>query len=114
MMSNVRQACVKPPRRGLCNGNWGGKCWSGGQYSCKGNPVGSAPPTDSGDACYQRHDLCYVACGSNGACRTVCDRKMVDELKALPDDPRQWPQPPRPGAEPDTRAYRDSEIGSFR
>ncbi|MGJ7558733.1 RHS repeat-associated core domain-containing protein [Variovorax sp. RB3P1] len=99
---------------GPTNGSWGGKCWSGGQYSCKGNPVGDAPPTDSGDACYKRHDLCYVACGSNGACRTVCDRTLVEELRALPEEPRQWPQPPRPGTESDTRAYRDSAIGHFR
>ncbi|MCR8960605.1 DUF6531 domain-containing protein [Variovorax sp. S2] len=99
---------------GPSNGNWGGKCWSGGQYSCGGNPVGNAPPTDSGDACYQRHDMCYVSCGSNRACRAGCDRTMVDELQRLPDNPRDWPQPPRPGTEADSRAYRDSAIGSFR
>jgi RHS repeat-associated protein len=34
---------------GSTNGNWGSKCWSGGQYSCGGHPMGKAPPTESAD-----------------------------------------------------------------
>lgn len=66
---------------GPTNGNWGGKCWSGGKYSCgPGNSPGNAPPVDSADACYQRHDNCYVACGSNKACIKRCDKLLLDEL----------------------------------
>ena len=43
---------------GPTNGNFGGKCLSGGMYSCGGKPGGDAPPTDSGDRCY-KHDNCY-------------------------------------------------------
>lgn len=93
---------------GPTNGNWGGKCWSGGKYSCGGNPMGDAPPTDSADACYMRHDKCYVACRSDGVCRTVCDNTLIDELRLLPDDMTKWQQPPRPGTETDTRTYMDN------
>ena len=78
---------------GPTNGNWGGGCWSGGQHSCNGNPIGNAPPLDSADEAYMRHDMCY---GSPG-----CDAALVEELKSLPDDSTQWPQPPRKGTEGD-------------
>jgi RHS repeat-associated protein len=91
---------------GPTNGNWGGKCWSGGAYSCGGNPPGNAAPTDSADQCYQRHDNCYVKCGANAKCIAACNRTLDNELGALPDDPRLWPQPPRPGTERDSRGYR--------
>ena len=96
------------------NGNWGGKCWSGGQYSCGGNPIGMAPPTDSADACYQRHDYCYDSCGSKKNCIKACDRALVGELDSLPDDPRRWPSPPRIGTEEDSRTYRDAARRLFR
>jgi RHS repeat-associated protein len=101
---------------GPTNGNWGGKCWSGGQYSCgPGNGLGNAPPTDSGDACYQRHDTCYGTCGTNNQqCIGTCDRKLFDELRDLSDDPRRWPQPPRPGTEGDSESYRKEAIWWFR
>ncbi|VWX55467.1 hypothetical protein VARIO8X_100002 [Burkholderiales bacterium 8X] len=99
---------------GPTNGNWGGKCWSGGQYSCAGSPMGSEAPVDSGDACYRRHDECYVACGSSGACRSTCNKNLVDELKALPDDPRKWLQPPVAGTERDSRDFKDSALNFFR
>jgi len=47
------------------NGNWGGSCWSGGQYSCGKNGIGDKPPLDSADALYMEHDLCYVKCKNN-------------------------------------------------
>ena len=103
-----------PATNGPTNGNWGGKCWSGGQNSCGGNSPGNAPPTDNGDACYQRHDNCYVACGTNKQCIAACDGRLVDELRQLPDDPRQWPQPPRLGTEGDSRRYRDAAIRYFK
>lgn len=98
------------------NGNWGGGCWSGGQYSCGGKSSGTAPPLDSGDACYQRHDNCYDTCTSKDKkqCVQSCDRKLVEELDALPNDPRLWPSPPRPGTEGDSRSYRDAARRWFR
>ncbi|MBJ7312914.1 RHS repeat-associated core domain-containing protein [Rugamonas sp. CCM 8940] len=94
-------------RDGPRNGNWGGGRWSGG---VSGGGTGTAPPTDSGDACYMRHDQCY----DSNTPRATCDRRLVDELRALPNDPRQWPVPPRPGTEGDTRRYRDNAILLFR
>lgn len=99
---------------GPTNGNWGGKCWSGGQYSCGKTGLGKAPPADSGDECYKRHDECFDVCGSNKQCLATCNKKLVDELRRLPDDPRKWPNPPRPGTEGDSRSYRDKAIRYFR
>ena len=96
---------------GPTNGNWGGKCWSGGQYSCNKNGLGNAPPMDSGDECYQRHDSCYTRRGTNNM---GCDRELVDELQHLPNDPRLWPRPPRSGTEGDSRRFRDWAIRYFR
>ena len=88
---------------GPTNGNWGGKCWSGGQYSCgPGRGPGNAPPTDSGDQCYQRHDTCYVSCGSDSQCIARCDQQLVEDLEDLPTNPKDWPQPPRSGTEGDS------------
>ncbi|MEW8285856.1 MAG: RHS repeat-associated core domain-containing protein [Candidatus Thiodiazotropha endolucinida] len=100
---------------GPTNGNWGGRCWSGGQYSCGANGSGNAGPMDSGDECYERHDNCYVQCGTNQQCREqTCDPTLVNELRNLPNDPRNWPNPPRPGTEGDSRRYRDNAIRFFR
>ena len=99
---------------GPTNGNWGGKCWSGGKYSCgPGNGPGTAPPTDSGDACYQRHDTCYVTCGANQSCIKTCDQVLKKELLDLPFDPRKWPQPPKPGTERDTIQFLNAAQGYF-
>jgi len=99
---------------GPTNGNWGGKCWSGGKYSCGGNSPGDAPPTDSADACYQQHDNCYVKCGANKKCIEACDKKLVDDLNQLPDDPRKWKNPSRSGTEGDSRRYRDAAKRYFK
>jgi len=99
---------------GPTNGNWGGKCWSGGQYSCGDNNPGSAPPTDSADACYKRHDNCYIQCNGDTECMAACDGALVNQLDALQDDPRAWPDPPRPGTELDSADYRDLARGRFR
>jgi len=99
---------------GPTNGNWGGGCWSGGQYSCKGHPIGTLPPTDSGDACYMRHDKCYDTCKANDkACVAACDGTLANELKVLPDDPRKWPSPPRAGTEGDSSRFRTGAIKLF-
>jgi RHS repeat-associated protein len=98
---------------GPTNGNWGGRCWSGGQQSCGDAGPGTRPPTDSADACYQRHDTCYARCGNDTKCIFACDRSMVNELRLLPNDPRNWPLPPRPGTERDSRTYRDRAMGWY-
>lgn len=97
------------------NGNWGGKCWSGGAYACNGGPVGDKPPTDSADQCYKDHDLCYRTCGNprDPECVAACDAGLVRDLKMLSDDPRKWPQPPRSGTERDSKLYRRGAIEWF-
>jgi RHS repeat-associated protein len=93
---------------GPTNGNWGGKCWSGGQYSCgPGGITRTAPPTDSADEAYQRHDYCVARGGAN------CDRDLVDELRGLDKNSRRWPRPPRPGTKDDTERYRNWAICQF-
>jgi RHS repeat-associated protein len=98
---------------GPTNGNWGGKCWSGGQYSCGSQSDGNAKSTDSGDQCYKRHDNCYSSCGANAQCIAGCDGRLVNELRQLPDDSRQWPQRPRPGTEGDSERYRSGALQWF-
>jgi RHS repeat-associated protein len=86
------------------NGNWGGKNWSGG---APGGAGGCAPPTDSGDESYMRHDKCWARCAGDRACMRACDYALNDELGRLPRDSRKWPRPPRPGTERDTQTMRD-------
>ena len=95
-----------PVTDGPTNGNWGGGQWSGG---VGGGVTGIAPALDSGDECYQRHDQCYDA----GTSKASCDKRLVDELKALPGDPRRWPRPPIPGTEGDSDRYRRGAITIF-
>ena len=101
---------------GPSNGNWGGKCLSGGMHSCGGKPGGDAPPTDSADRCYKYHDKCYDECGEfpDPKCIAACDARLVEELEELPNDPRAWGTPPRTGTEGDSRRYRDDAIELFR
>lgn len=89
------------------NGNWGGKHWSGG---VGGGAIGPAPPTDSADACYRRHDLCYEAGGD----KSRCNAQLVKELRDLPEDVQMWSQPPRPGTEADTLRFRSGALLWFR
>jgi RHS repeat-associated protein len=103
----------RPWYDGPTNGNWGGKCWSGGQYSCDGHPMGTAAPTDSGDKCYKDHDSCYAACGTDANCLAKCNKNVVTDLNNLSDDPKKWPQPPRVGTERDSAQYRRDAIDYF-
>ncbi len=106
---------------GPINGNWGGKCWSGGQQSCS-DGIGNAPPTDSGDLCYMHHDLCYDACDkscpANGdtsaQCAQSCDAQLEQCLNNLSDDPKKWPMPPLAGTEKDSASYRNMARDYFR
>lgn len=99
---------------GPTNGNWGGKCWSGGQYSCGSNPSGNAPPLDSGDQCYKRHDDCYTICRDNKQCLSVCDQQLRQELNDLSIDPMSWPDPPRRWTERESNTYKDMARWWFR
>ena len=115
----------RPAWNGPTNGNWGGKCWSGGQYSCGGKLPGNASPLDSGDEAYQRHDQCYVKCeasagcsaskndGSVKQCKKSCYRTLVNELMSLSADSRHWAHPPRAGTESDSDSYRGLAIRLF-
>jgi len=113
---------------GPTNGNWGGKCWSGGQYSCGSGGVGSVPPADSADACYMRHDICYASCtglpdpqlrqglekySPKKSCIRACDANLLGDLNDLPDDSRNWPLPPARGTETDSEQYRKAAIKYF-
>jgi RHS repeat-associated protein len=88
------------------NGYWGGGKWSGG---VSGGGTGNASALDSGDECYQRHDQCF----DSGTSKASCNRKLVDELKALPDDSKKWPRPPASGTEKDSERYRQGAITIF-
>ena len=106
---------------GPTNGNWGGKCWSGGAYSCEGHPDGNAQPTDSADACYMAHDKCYESptCNTpnkveNEKTTRACDLALVECLSKLPDDSRKWPNPPRKGTEGDSERYRNAARRYFQ
>jgi hypothetical protein len=103
----------RPVSDGPTNGAWGGGCWSGGQYSCRGHPMGTSPPTDSGDMCYMHHDKCWANCGGNAECLAACNNTLVQELLALPDDPTKWPMPPRPNTEGDSLTFRNLAIAVF-
>jgi hypothetical protein len=58
--------------------------------------------------------MCYVGCGENAECVAGCDQSLVDDLQALPDDPRKWSNPPRKGTEVDSRRYRFGAIKLFQ
>ncbi len=91
---------------GPTNGNWGG-----GTYSGNGNGMGPSLPTDRADECYMINDICYEICENQcdrneQECKRACDRDLLSCLRKLPEDPRKWPDPPRPGTEDDSRKYR--------
>ncbi len=84
---------------GPTNGNWGGKCWSGGQYSCNGKGMGNLPPVDSADVLYMKHDYCYA--GGGGGCDTI----LINDLRGLGTKTKSWNIPPSTGTEKDTIRY---------
>ena len=86
-------------RLGPRNGNWGGGDWSGGLVPGRnGGHDGNLPPLDSADRCYMEHDRCYEKCVDH----RLCDRELLRCLHQLPWNPRNWPEPPRPGTVFDT------------
>ena len=105
--------------KGPTNGNWGGGCWSGGEYNCWGH--GPAGPKDSGDRVYMAHDLCYenntVEIGGkktvDATGKDICDAALVRDLKGLPKNAKDWAEPPPKGTEADSERYRDRAIWYF-
>ena len=94
-----------PPRRGGVSwGNWCGGGWSGG-FKTTVILQDSKPPIDSLDACCMVHDYCYAERekkskgpgGCDKACDTIakdeCDKAMVDCVKRLPANTKDWPMP---------------------
>jgi len=68
-----------------------------------GHPEGKAPPTG------QRGQVatCITITATPIAELTrnaikACDKALIKELRALADDPRKWPLPPRKGTEADS------------
>jgi len=97
-------------RYGPRNGNWGGSDWSGGQVPGRnGGRDGTLPPTDSADRCYMEHDRCYERCSDHRR----CDEQLLRCLHNLPWDPRNWPEPPRPGTLLDTLRFMTYAEGYF-
>jgi len=92
-------------------GNWGGQDWSGGQNPKQhGRQDGDAPPVDSSDEVYKRHDEAWGRCDNEDIlandpdkwrknCKRDADKVLVDDLKRLPDDPKEWESPPPSGAD---------------
>ncbi|MBI1883929.1 MAG: hypothetical protein HYS08_06950 [Chlamydiae bacterium] len=101
------------------NGNWGGKNWSGGKG---GGKIGTAPYTDSGDLLYMQHGFGWARCekkyGCNSEelkeCKRQYNKELVDKAKKLPDDPRDWPEPPKKGTEEDSRNFKELAIEYFK
>lgn len=73
---------------------WGKYCgpgWTGGRDGAEGNAdlLYDLSPEDSLDEACLNHDNCYDKYDQHG-----CDKKLIDQLLALPSDPRKWPNPP--------------------
>jgi hypothetical protein len=81
--------------RGLLDGpirtKWCGENWSGGKDARDPNAVGpeDTTPEDDLDEICKEHDDCYDQGGSD-----ECDRRIVENIEALPKDPRKWREPP--------------------
>lgn len=77
-------------------GNYGGKGWTGGY-------TGTRKPIDSLDECFKDHDGCYGRVQNTspkGPCNEtptygLCDKNLLDCMRMLPPDPRQWLRPAR-------------------
>lgn len=96
-------------RDGPRYGNWCGGKWSGG---VSGGEVGSAPPLDSMDAICKTHDLCYGHSPSKEK-KLTCDATMVKDLKNLPYEPSQWPQPAKKDTDLSAKGYKKMAVTIF-
>ncbi len=102
-------------------GNWYGPGYWGGSEDP--NSPGSKGPVDSLDEVAMRHDFAYLLAEQQGAIygkeeelrlKGIADKIAVDEAKALPADPRKWPNPPRGSVDyEDIKGYRERMISGF-
>ena len=106
-------------------GNWGGEDWSGGQNPKRhGGTDGSLPPVDSSDEIYKRHDQGWGRCDNEDIlandpeqwrrdCKRVADKDLVEDLKRLPEDPKNWDRPPPQGQEDSATIFRKGATWWF-
>lgn len=99
-------------------GNWYGPGWWGGSDSSA--KPGNKPPVDSLDAIAQRHDFGYQIAEQQGKIygvseerrlKGIADYLAVRDAKALPENPKDWPQPPADLTK--ASRYRDRMITGF-
>jgi len=107
-------------------GNWGGQDWSGGQNPKRHDGAdGEQPPVDSSDEAYKRHDEAWDRCDNEdilsnypakwrGNCKKDADKVLVDDLKRLPDDPKDWGSPPPSGTEDQAEHFRKGATWIFK
>lgn len=98
-------------------GNWYGPGWWGG---ARGDKPGNKPPVDSLDAIAQRHDFGYQVAEQQGKIygaaeekrlKGIADYLAVRDAKELPENPKDWPQPPADVTK--ASRYRDRMITGF-
>lgn len=98
--------------RGPIYGRYGGKLWSYGRDMSGGIAPPDIPPDpeDDMDAIFAQHDSCY------DMFETIkCDRRLVNALEGLAEDPRMWRNPPT--TEDDiayAKKYREHAIWWFK
>jgi len=105
---------------GPTNGNWGGKCWGGGRYSCGKDGPGNAPPVDSLDVCAKTHDMCWARCENDKECQSDsgisecndnCDKEIASCLRNIDTvDPTNWPKPPPKDTENDSTKFQHGAL----
>ena len=101
------------------HGNWGGQDWSGGQNPKQhGGQDGDLPPVDSSDKAYKRHDGSWGTCENEDIlandpakwrrdCKREADQVLVEDLKRLPENPRDWESPPPKGQSEPAQTFSD-------
>jgi RHS repeat-associated protein len=97
-------------------GNWGGRKWSGGWNPAEhGDQDGGKPPVDSSDELYREHDICTGAAkgSEDKGKQQKCDDVLANDLKKLPENPKDWPKPPKEGDEEGARWFKDKAIWWF-
>ncbi len=113
-------------RGGPTWGNWGGLHHSGGlDPKDNGGMDGTAPPVDSSDEAYMRHDKGKRRCDNEDIlandtakwrkdCNREVDRELAKELRQLPQNPKDWPRPPEHGLERQADWYKKGAIWLFK
>lgn len=88
---------------------WCGENWAAGRDTRDASAKGPTDPSpaDDLDATCAGHDDCYELFDED-----YCDRKLVENLRFLADDPRMWRNPP--DNVDDASYYRNSAIVWFK